>query len=70
MPADPRERRVVVTDDGPVLLSGPVELVLPDGRQVVSHRPVTALCTCRRSRRYPICDTSHRTKTRATREPE
>ncbi|MGE7438831.1 CDGSH iron-sulfur domain-containing protein [Kitasatospora sp. NPDC001175] len=23
-------------------------------------RPVVALCACRRSRRYPFCDTSHR----------
>jgi CDGSH-type Zn-finger protein len=55
----------VLTEDGPVLVPGPVEVVLPDGRRVRSERPVTALCTCRRSRRYPICDTSHRTRTRA-----
>nr|WP_211176695.1 CDGSH iron-sulfur domain-containing protein [Pseudonocardia acidicola] len=57
-----------MTDEGPVLLSGPVDLVLPDGRRVTSQRPVTALCMCRRSRRYPFCDTSHRAKVRATRE--
>ncbi len=58
-------REVVVTGDGPVLLSGPVEVVLPDGRRVRSDRPVTALCVCRRSRRAPFCDTSHRRKVRA-----
>jgi CDGSH-type Zn-finger protein len=52
----------VVTGDGPVLLEGPVEIDLPDGRRVVSQRPVTALCVCGRSARYPICDTSHRTR--------
>jgi CDGSH-type Zn-finger protein len=52
--------QVVLTEDGPVLLPGPVELVLPDGGRVRSERPVTALCVCRRSRRYPFCDTSHR----------
>ncbi|WP_082526725.1 CDGSH iron-sulfur domain-containing protein [Kitasatospora sp. MBT63] len=45
---------------GPVLVSGPVEIVLPDGTVTVSERPVVALCVCRRSRRYPFCDTSHR----------
>jgi CDGSH-type Zn-finger protein len=57
-------REVVVTDDGPVLVTGPVEIVLPDGRRVRSDRPVTALCVCRRSRRAPFCDTSHRRKER------
>jgi CDGSH-type Zn-finger protein len=60
--ADARE--VIVTGDGPVLLTGPVEIVLPDGRRVRSERPVTALCVCRRSRRAPFCDTSHRRKVR------
>jgi CDGSH-type Zn-finger protein len=57
-------REVIVTGDGPVLLTGPVEIVLPDGRRVRSDRPVTALCVCRRSRRAPFCDTSHRRKVR------
>jgi CDGSH-type Zn-finger protein len=38
--------------------------VLPDGTRVRSDRPVSALCTCRRSRRQPFCDTSHRRKVR------
>ena len=59
-------REVVVTADGPVLITGPVEVVLPDGSRVRSDRPVTALCVCRRSRRAPFCDTSHRRKVRAT----
>ncbi|MCW0214428.1 MAG: CDGSH iron-sulfur domain-containing protein [Pseudonocardia sp.] len=63
MPADPR-RQVVLTEEGPLLVSGPVELVLPDGTRVTSDRPVTALCACRRSRRYPFCDTSHRRRVR------
>jgi CDGSH-type Zn-finger protein len=59
-----RATQVVLTGDGPMLVSGPVEIVLPDGRRVRSDRPVTALCTCKRSRRSPFCDTSHRRKTR------
>ncbi|MFD1524262.1 CDGSH iron-sulfur domain-containing protein [Pseudonocardia yunnanensis] len=57
-------REIVLTDEGPLLVSGPVEVVLPDGRRVRSDRPVTALCMCRRSRRQPFCDTSHRRKAR------
>lgn len=56
----PRAREIIVTADGPLLVSGPVEIVMPDGRRVKSDRPVTALCVCKRSRRQPFCDTSHR----------
>jgi CDGSH-type Zn-finger protein len=59
-------REIVQTDDGPLLVVGPVEVVLPDGRRVRSERPVTALCVCRRTRRAPFCDTSHRRKVRTT----
>lgn len=45
---------------GPILVQGPVEVRLADGRRVVSRRPMVALCACRRSRSYPFCDTSHR----------
>ncbi|MGI4895010.1 MAG: CDGSH iron-sulfur domain-containing protein [Janthinobacterium lividum] len=55
-------QRVLVTPDGPILVEGPVDVDLPDGRRVRSDRPVTALCVCGRSARYPICDTSHRTR--------
>ncbi|HLU60471.1 MAG TPA: CDGSH iron-sulfur domain-containing protein [Pseudonocardia sp.] len=61
-------RQVLVTDEGPVLVSGPVDIVLPDGSHVRSDRPVTALCTCKRSRRKPFCDTSHRRKVRSSNE--
>ncbi len=47
-----------------MLVEGPVEVVLEDGRVVRSDRFVVALCTCRRSRCYPWCDTSHRSRTR------
>lgn len=53
-------RRVVVDPGGPLLIEGPVEVELPDGRTVVSDRFMVAVCTCRRSRSYPWCDTSHR----------
>jgi CDGSH-type Zn-finger protein len=59
--------RVEITGEGPVLVHGPVEVVAPDGTLVRSDRAVTALCTCRRSRRFPICDTSHRNRERRAR---
>lgn len=60
----PPAHRVVLTREGPLLLEGPVEVVLDDGRTVRSDRPMVALCLCRRSHRYPFCDTSHRERVR------
>ncbi|GAA0448908.1 CDGSH iron-sulfur domain-containing protein [Streptomyces sp. NPDC046215] len=53
-------RRVSHEPGGPVLVEGPVEVVLDDGTVARSDRPVVAVCTCRRSKIYPWCDTSHR----------
>ncbi|MEU1535057.1 CDGSH iron-sulfur domain-containing protein [Streptomyces fagopyri] len=53
-------RRVSVDPQGPVLIEGPVEIVLADGTIARSERFMVAICTCRRSRTYPWCDTSHR----------
>ncbi|MFF9817363.1 CDGSH iron-sulfur domain-containing protein [Streptomyces sp. NPDC014006] len=58
-PSDP-PRRIKVQRPGPLLVEGPVEVELEDGTTVSSDRFRVALCTCRRSRRYPWCDTSHR----------
>ncbi|MFJ5273027.1 CDGSH iron-sulfur domain-containing protein [Streptomyces sp. NPDC088358] len=55
-----RARRVSVDPQGPVLVEGPVEIVLDDGTVARSERFMVAICTCRRSRTYPWCDTSHR----------
>ncbi|MET9138253.1 MULTISPECIES: CDGSH iron-sulfur domain-containing protein [Streptomyces] len=56
-------RRVKVQRRGPLLVEGPVEVELEDGTTVFSDRFQVALCTCRRSRRFPWCDTSHRART-------
>ncbi|QIP88893.1 CDGSH iron-sulfur domain-containing protein [Streptomyces sp. Tu 2975] len=55
---------MTVTREGPMLVEGPVEVVLDDGTTVRSDRFAVALCTCRRSRTYPWCDTSHRRRGR------
>ncbi|MFH8977881.1 CDGSH iron-sulfur domain-containing protein [Streptomyces sp. NPDC017890] len=59
-------RRVKAQRRGPLLVEGPVEVELEDGTTVSSDRFRVALCTCRRSRRYPWCDTSHRARSSGT----
>ncbi len=51
---------MAVDRSGPLLVEGPVEVELEDGRVVRSDRFKVAVCVCRRSRTYPWCDTSHR----------
>ncbi|WP_367038932.1 CDGSH iron-sulfur domain-containing protein [Streptomyces sp. Je 1-332] len=55
-----RPRRVTIDPEGPLLVEGPVEVVAEDGSVIASRRFTAAICTCRRSRTYPWCDTSHR----------
>ncbi|MEU5919505.1 CDGSH iron-sulfur domain-containing protein [Streptomyces sp. NPDC047141] len=68
-PHEAPARRVCVDPEGPVLVEGPVEIVLEDGTVVRSDRFMTAVCTCRRSRTYPWCDTSHRRRERTPPTP-
>ncbi|MFE2252167.1 CDGSH iron-sulfur domain-containing protein [Streptomyces lavendulae] len=63
-------RRVFVDPQGPVMVEGPIEIALEDGTVVRSDRFMVAVCTCRRSRTYPWCDTSHRRRARAVPPPE
>ncbi|MFH8839014.1 CDGSH iron-sulfur domain-containing protein [Streptomyces sp. NPDC017868] len=51
--------------EGPLLVEGGAEIVMPDGSVIRCERPVTALCMCRRTLRAPFCDTSHRLRLRA-----
>ncbi|MFE7775203.1 CDGSH iron-sulfur domain-containing protein [Streptomyces sp. NPDC057445] len=59
-----RVPRVTPLQDGPLLMEGPIEIVMPDGSVQLCERPTVALCTCRRSQRFPFCDTSHRSRVR------
>lgn len=63
-------RLVHVVPSGPILVEGPVRIELPDGRVVESDRFMVAVCTCRRSRDYPLCDTSHRRRCRPERSAQ
>ncbi|MFD5897695.1 CDGSH iron-sulfur domain-containing protein [Streptomyces sp. NPDC060366] len=71
MPNAPSDRpcRITPTREGPLLLEGPVEVTLDDGSTARSDRFTVALCTCRRSRTYPWCDTSHRRRARGSTAP-
>jgi CDGSH-type Zn-finger protein len=60
--AEPRQVRVVPC--GPLLVEGPVRIEMPDGTVVESDRFMVAICMCRRSKNYPLCDTSHRRRVR------
>lgn len=63
------ESRVVrLQPSGPLMVEGPVHIELPDGTSVDSDRFMVAICTCRRSKIYPLCDTSHRQRVRAAAE--
>jgi CDGSH-type Zn-finger protein len=57
-------RVIRVVQDGPILMRGPVRIEMPDDTVVESDRFVVALCACRRSKIYPLCDTSHRRRQR------
>lgn len=54
----PRLVRVVI--GGPLLIEGPIDIEMPSGEVISSDRFMVAVCTCRRSHEYPLCDTSHR----------
>jgi CDGSH-type Zn-finger protein len=57
---DNEPRVVRVVPSGPLMVEGPVRIEMPDGSVVESDRFMVAICTCRRSKSYPLCDTSHR----------
>ena len=50
---------VTVTENGPYLVSGPVEIRNPAG-ELVKTVNKTALCRCGQSSNKPFCDGSHR----------
>jgi len=64
---DHEPRVVRVVPSGPVMVQGPVRIEMPDGSVVESDRFMVAICTCRRSKSFPLCDTSHRCRERPAR---
>jgi CDGSH-type Zn-finger protein len=63
--SDREPRLVRVVPNGPVMMQGPVRIEMPDGSVVESDRFMVAICACRKSKAYPLCDTSHRRRRRA-----
>lgn len=61
---DKPARLVRVVPNGPVMVEGPVHIEMPDGTVVDSDRFMVAICACRRSKTFPLCDTSHRRRQR------
>lgn len=72
VPTTSTTKRTVVriVKGGPIVIDGPLEIELDDGTHVESDRFAVAVCTCRRSKNYPLCDTSHRAKKRGAQSSE
>jgi len=49
---------ITPTENGPYLVSGPVELTDPDGR-VIPHEDPMLMCRCGGSGNKPFCDGTH-----------
>ena len=64
---DNEPRIIRVVPSGPVMVQGPVRIEMADGSVVESDRFMVTICTCRRSKNYPLCDTSHRCRQRPER---
>jgi CDGSH-type Zn-finger protein len=58
--SDADRRTVRPVQRGPVIVQCPVRIEMPVGTVVDSDRFMVAICACRRSKDYPLCDTSHR----------
>ncbi|AOS64543.1 CDGSH iron-sulfur domain-containing protein [Actinoalloteichus hymeniacidonis] len=52
--------KVVVYENGPLIVRGEVEIVGQDGTPVEAGRKTIALCRCGRSAVKPFCDGSHK----------
>lgn len=62
--ADARTVRLVT--GGPMMMRGPVRIEMEGGEVVESDRFMVAICMCKRSKTFPLCDTSHRKKRRTS----
>ena len=51
--------RLTPLPDGPIEVTGPVEIARQDGEPIESPAPTVYLCRCGRSATKPFCDGSH-----------
>lgn len=54
-----QEASLQVSDNGPLLLRGPVKIIDMEGDEIESDRKNVALCRCGRSGTRPFCDGTH-----------
>ncbi len=69
------EVQIVPTENGPYKVTGPIELVDPDGNPIPTRGETIFLCRCGGSTNKPFCDGTHskigfQGATRAVRESE
>ncbi|WP_431238498.1 CDGSH iron-sulfur domain-containing protein [Mycolicibacterium aichiense] len=62
--SDDEPRVVRIVSGGPMMVQGPVRIEMPDSSVVECDRFMVAICMCKRSKTYPLCDTSHRRRRR------
>jgi CDGSH iron-sulfur domain-containing protein 3 len=55
-----RQCSIQPSDNGPLLIRGPVRLVDPDGNEYAVTSRNIALCRCGASANKPFCDGSHK----------
>ena len=55
------EVRVQLKDHGPILISGPIELIDGTGAVIdLQGKPAIALCRCAHTANSPFCDGTHK----------
>ncbi len=52
--------KIEVTENGPLLVKGDIELLDSESNTFDTSKPVIALCRCGASENSPLCDGSHR----------
>ncbi|AUH68958.1 MULTISPECIES: CDGSH iron-sulfur domain-containing protein [Gordonia] len=55
---------VIPCPSGPLLVRGPISVIKPDGTAYSPRRRTVAFCRCGRSTIAPMCDGSHKVRTR------
>lgn len=57
METNEKRVEVKVTNGGPLIIKGPVKLVLPNGEESLTEKAF--LCRCGKSANQPYCDGAH-----------
>lgn len=60
IPQNPASASLVLCPDGPILVRGDFDVVMPSGEPVPRQRKTVALCRCGASAIKPYCDGTHK----------